>query len=234
MDTGTSASSTSASSTFVSSAPVPGAPVIEPALTRLRGLRRIATALGAVLFALLGSGVLGAVEPGSAAFVAQNTIGLVAGVLLVLGASALGGARPAASSAPDALLRWGIRCATIGFACAAGMHALAILSSGLDGAAAQPLALAGVPLVIASHLLYLGTSLVGAAMLRRRLAPVAVGVLLVASLPILLVGVPLGLALDPGGSGGVVAWIATEAQTGAAWFALAAVAPGSRRAARSG
>lgn len=201
--------------------------------------RPIATAVGALLFALLGSGVLGATEPGSAAFIAQNAVGLVAAVLPALGVRGLGAALQP-RSAPDALLRWGIRCTVVGFACAAAMHAVAILGGALDGGgpgpdvAAQLAALAGVPLVVASHLLYLGTSLVGAALLRCRRAPVVIGVLLAASLPIMLVGVPLGMSLDPAASGGLIAWIATEGQAGAAWFALAAVRLGSRAGARSG
>ncbi|GGD71000.1 hypothetical protein GCM10007269_12760 [Microbacterium murale] len=187
------------------------------ARTRLTG--STTTVLGAVLFATVGSGLLGTTAPGESDFVAQNALGLCAAALLGLG---IIGVRPSLQRvAAGRLLGWGLAMVWIGLAAMAGGHALAIAAEGAQGGLLEAAAIAGIPLTVGAHLIYPGTSLVGLAMLRGRRAPIALGVLLTASLPLLLIGVPLGLAFGTGLLGDVVTWASTEGQAGAAWFAVA-------------
>lgn len=180
---------------------------------------------GAVTVAILGSGVMGTTSPGAADFVTQNVIGLVGAVLLALGI--VGVRSTLVLFAGGRLLRWGLVLLWIGLGALAAGHAVAIGTAGASGMQndlAGAVAFAGIPLTIGAHLIYPGTSLVGLALLRGRRAPRALGVLLVASLPVVLVGVPAGLALGMGALGEIVAWIATEGQIGVAWVAFGAFA----------
>jgi len=184
----------------------------------------IALAVGALTVAAVGSGILGATAPGEADFVTQNAIGLVGALLLALG---IVGFRPAlAHVAGGRLLRWGLVLVWSGLGAMAAGHAVAIATAAIGTGPVQndltgAAAIVGIPLTIGAHLIYPGTSLVGLAMLRARRAPVALCVLLTASLPVLLIGVPAGLTLGKGALGEIVTWIATEGQIGAAWFAVA-------------
>jgi len=182
----------------------------------------IVLALGAVLLAVVGSGVLGDTAPGAPDFVLQNALGLAAVVLLALGL--VGVRRVLRDLAGGRLLIWGLVLVWIGLAALAGGHALAIGAEGVQGDAVQTAAVAAIPLTVGAHLIYPGTSLVGIALLRRRRSPIGLGVLLTISLPLLLLGVPLGLAVGPGVLSDVVTWVATEGQLGAAWCAFAIVA----------
>lgn len=182
----------------------------------------VATALGAVLFATVGSGLLGATAPGEADFVTQNALGLASAALLGLGITGL---RPSLQRvAPRRLLGWGLSVVWVGLAALAGGHALAIAAESAPRAVLESISLAGIPLTVGAHLIYPGTTLVGIALLRGRRWPFALGVLLTTSLPLLLVGVPLGLALGDGALGDVVTWASTEGQAGAAWLAVAVIA----------
>lgn len=188
---------------------------------RARLIGIVATASGAALFAVIGSGLLGTTAPGEPDFVAQNVLGLSAAALLGLG---IIGLRPSLQRlAGGRLLNWGLVMIWIGLGALAGGQILAIAAEDAQGALLETAAIAGIPLTVAAHLIYLGTSLVGLALLRGRRAPIALGVLLTASLPLLLVGVPLGLALGDGPLGDVVTWVSTEGQAGAAWVAVAVV-----------
>lgn len=190
------------------------------------------TGSGAVLFAVVGSGVLGQTRPGDADFALQNGLGLTAAVLLALG---IAGMRwTIAAAAGGRLLTWGLWCSWTGLAAAAAMHALAVVTGGASSGAGEAAALVGIPLTFAAHLLYPGTSLIGVALLRGRRAPTWVGALLAASLPLMLVGVPLSLTLGAGGAATAVAWIATEGQVAVAWFVLAVLAPRWRAVPRTG
>jgi len=169
---------------------------------------------GAIVFAAIGF-------PGVGAALPQLTdwAGL-AGVLLVLAGFRVFGLRHRAES--GRLGAWGRGLVMAGLvATAVGFLANAVgplVPSGAEGL----VALAGVPAWILSHLIYIGATMLGVACLRRRSGPVRslpTAVLMIASLPLLVLGVAAGLSLDEPTSG-FITWAATEGQAGLVWSVI--------------
>jgi hypothetical protein len=75
---------------------------------------------------------------------------------------------------------------------------------------------AGVPAWRLSHLVYIGATVLGAACLRNRSGPLPTAVLMIASLPLPVLGVAAGLTLGEPTSG-FITWAATEGQAGLVW-----------------
>ncbi|GLI45045.1 hypothetical protein [Glycomyces algeriensis] len=168
---------------------------------------------GAIMFAATGFPV----TEGAAAFV--NWAGLAA-VLLVFGGFRVfaGGHRPFLGR----LGAWG---------CGLVLAGLAATAVGFIANAAGPLvpkafegavALAAVPAWTLSHLIYAGATVVGIACLRARIVPRSTALLLVASFPLLIAGVSLGLAVG-GSAADLITWAATEGQAGLAWALIGAL-----------
>jgi hypothetical protein len=164
---------------------------------------------GAIVFAVTGF-------PGVVAALPQSTnwAGL-AGVLLVFAGFRVFGLRHRAES--GRLGAWGRGLVMAGLAAtAAGFLANAVgplVPSGAEGV----VALAGVPAWMLSHLVYIGATMLGFACLRKRSGPRPTAVLMIASLPLLVLGVAAGLSLGEPTSE-FITWAATEGQAGLVWL----------------
>ncbi|GAA2316264.1 MULTISPECIES: hypothetical protein [Glycomyces] len=163
---------------------------------------------GAIVFAAIGF-------PGVSAALPQSTdwAGL-AGVLLVLAGFRVFGLRHRAEL--GRLGAWGRGLMTAGLvATAVGFLANAV--GPLEpGGAEGVVAIAGVPAWMLSHLVYIGATVLGAACLRKRSGPRPTAVLMIASLPLLVLGVAAGLTSGEPASG-YITWAATEGQAGLVW-----------------
>ncbi|MFG3339607.1 hypothetical protein [Glycomyces sp. NPDC048151] len=166
---------------------------------------------GAVVFAATGFPGVSEAVPWLA-----NWAGLAAVVLVLAGFWAFRVRRRADLGRAGAwgvgLVLFGLSATAVGFlANAVG----ALVPAGAEGG----VALAGVPAWILSHLVYVGATVLGAACLRRRSGPRPTAALLLASLPVLVLGVAAGLTLNESASG-YVTWAATEGQAGVAWLLI--------------
>ncbi|MDN3240022.1 hypothetical protein [Glycomyces tritici] len=163
---------------------------------------------GAIVFAATGFPGVGAALPQSTGWAG------LAGVLLVFAGFRAFGRRHRAGS--GRLAGWGRGLLMAGLvATAVGFLANAVgplAPGGVEGM----VALAGVPAWVLSHLVYIGATVLGAATLRKRSGPLPEAVLMVASLPLLVLGVAAGLRLGEPASG-FVTWAATEGQAGLVW-----------------
>lgn len=168
---------------------------------------------GAIVFAATGFPGLGAALPQS-----TNWAGLVA-VLVVFSGFRVFGLRHCAEL--GRLGAWGRGLMMAGLvATAVGFLANAVgplVPSGAEGV----VALAGVPAWILSHLVYIGATVLGAACWRKRSGPPPTAVLMIASLPLLVLGVAAGLSLSEPTSG-FITWAATEGQAGLVWLLVGA------------
>jgi hypothetical protein len=163
---------------------------------------------GAVVFAATGFPGVGEALPWL-----TNWAGLAAVLLVFAGFRVFGVRQRAGLGRAGA---WGLGLVMAGLvATAVGFMANAVgalVPAGIEGG----VALAGVPAWILSHLIYIGATVLGAACLRRRCGPRPTAVLLLASLPLLALGVAAGLTLNETASG-FVTWAATEGQAGLTW-----------------
>ncbi len=163
---------------------------------------------GAIVFAATGFPGVGAALPQS-----TNWAGL-AGVLLVFAGFRVFGIRHRAAS--GRLGSWGRGLVMAGLvATAVGFLANAV-GPLVPGGAEGMVGLAGVPAWVLSHLVYIGATVLGMACLRKRSGPLPAAVLMIASLPLLVLGVAAGLSLGEPASG-FVTWAATEGQAGLVW-----------------
>ncbi|MFC3491141.1 hypothetical protein [Glycomyces rhizosphaerae] len=163
---------------------------------------------GAIVFAATGFPGVVAALPRSA-----NWAGL-AGVLLVFAGFRVYGLRHRAEL--GRLGAWGRGLVMAGLvATAVGFLANAV-GPLAPGEAEGMVALAGVPAWVLSHLVYIGATVLGSACLRKRSGPLPTAILMIASLPLLFLGVAAGLRLGEPTSG-FVTWAATEGQAGVVW-----------------
>lgn len=179
----------------------------------LRGAPVVGAAMcgGAIVFAATGFPGVGAALPQW-----TNWAGL-AGVLLVFAGFRVLRLRHRAGS--GRLGSWGRGLVMAGLGAAAvGFLANSVGPLAPDGAEGM-VALAGVPAWVLSHLVYIGATVLGAAWLRKRAGPLPAAVLMVASLPLLVLGVAAGLRLGEPASG-FVTWAATEGQAGLVWLLI--------------
>jgi hypothetical protein len=163
---------------------------------------------GAIVFAATGFPGVGAALPQS-----TNWAGLAAVLVVFAGFRVFGLSHRAASGRLGA---WGRGLVMAGLAATAvGFLANAVgplVPSGAEGI----VALAGVPAWILSHLVYIGATVLGFAFLQKRSGPRPTAVLMIASLPLLVLGVAAGLSLGEPTSG-FITWAATEGQAGLVW-----------------
>lgn len=167
---------------------------------------------GAVVFAAAG---YFADEPsGTAWYLASNAAGLAAVVCVMVGMNAFYRGR---RESLGRLGSWGAGLIRFGLVATVAGYLVNLIGPELPEAAEGIAALAGIPAWSLAHLMYVGATVLGLACLRAGTVPRLVAVPLVAGVPVLLIGVGLGLALgEPFAP--VVTWAATEGQAGLAWL----------------
>lgn len=184
--------------------------------------------LGGVVFAAAGSSLWGEPELGSATSGSQIAVAMLGGLLLLVGVLGVSRGRRASGK----LWRWGIGLVTTGLIAHLVGSTLGLLAPMLSEGIGGVVAIAAIPAWILAHLAYVGTTLVGLAVRRTTDFPRPLTVLLIACTPLVLVGVPAGLALEGVAGAGLastVAWLATEGQFGLGWLLVGLARVGSRR-----
>lgn len=191
---------------------------LRPRTTRSTSADRVAAAamaFGAITFAVSG---LVADEPlGTTLSSVMSGAVVVAALLMLVGIMQL---LPVRRAALGRTARWGGGLVVAGLVATAMGSVLNVVVPLMQESAQAAFALAGIPAWSLSHLIYVGATVLGIACLRRPVVPRPLAILLVASLPLLLLGVALGLAL-PEPASHVVTWAATEGQAGVAWLLIA-------------
>ena len=167
--------------------------------------------IGAVAFAASGF-------PGVEVAAWVNWAGLVAVLLVLVGFGVFRAGRRARLGRLGA---WGSGLVLAGLAATAVGFLANAVGPLVPATSEGAVALAGVPAWTLSHLVYAGATVLGVACLRARIVPRATALLLIASFPLLLAGVALGLAAG-GPASGLITWIATEGQAGLAWSLIGA------------
>lgn len=173
-----------------------------------------AVAAGAVVFAV--SGLLPGGESGTGAYLAVNLLVVGAMALVLHGLPVLRGRY---RERLGRLGAWGAGLTAVGLVATMAGCLANIIAGALTGPAQGVVAAVGIPAWILAHLVYAGATVLGLACLRVPAVPRPVAVALVGGLPVLVVGVLCGLALD-GTASTVVTWASTEGQVGLAWLLL--------------
>jgi|GEM_PF-3070774 len=197
----------------------------------LPSVSRVALVAGGFAFAVAGSSIWGEPALGSPASGSQIAVAILSGLLLIVGV--IGVSRSRRATAPASRLwRWGIGLVMTGLIAHVVGSTLGLLGPALPDGPGAVIAIVAVPAWILAHLAYIGTTLVGLAIRRSGAFSRALTILLIACTPLLLVGVPGGLALESIAGSGVsssVAWLATEGQFGLGWLLVGLAGMRSRR-----
>ncbi|WP_133884207.1 hypothetical protein [Glycomyces sp. NRRL B-16210] len=170
----------------------------------------VAMAAGAVVFA--AAGYVADAPPGTIGYLVSNAAGLAAVACVLVGMNAF-----VRGESLGRLGSWGTGLIRIGLVATIVGYLVNLIGPALPEAAEGIVAIAGIPAWSLAHLMYAGATVLGLACLRAGSVPRIVAVPLAAGLPVLLIGVGLGLALgEP--SAPVLTWAATEGQAGLAWL----------------
>ncbi|SDT37143.1 hypothetical protein SAMN04489812_5451 [Microlunatus soli] len=155
------------------------------------------------------------------AFVGQLAVSMLGGGLLLLAVIVI-----ARSVRVGALGRWGFGLVVAGLIAHLVGTVLGAVGAGLASVAHSVVGVVSGPVWMLAHLGYIGTTLVGIAAWRAGSVPRPVAVALITCAPVVLVGVPAGLALASAAGTVVsdsVAWVATELQFGLVWLLVGVV-----------
>lgn len=191
-----------------------------PSTRRTTEASRAASAVvvGAVVVGAVVIAAAGLLTPGTDAADATALAPLVGAALLLPGPVVLRAVHRAEFGRFGA---WGAGVTVAGLVATVAGSVLNLAVGLAPEDAGRVAAAVAAPAWILAHLVYVGGTLLGVAAVRTTGVPRPVAVALTCSLPLLLLGVPGGLALDPPWST-ITTWIATEGQVGIVWLLVAA------------